>query len=304
MDKACIARLWRAAAEGLPIPAECIAYVTTRKLASQLVFVAVWNDTCETVLTLLELLSDVLFYSGCTARDRVNGVLPFKGVTALCYAAKTGSIHTARLLLRYNADVNHCGYGSTPMFFAASNDQPDFVRFLVDANADFNVVNDYQRKTALSCAAQFGCTGAVSTLLELKAQVDDADDDGWTPLLYAVDKMHVSCARLLVGARAQVGHDPLQSKRLVPLVWAASNGDLATATLLVEAKAAVNVTNAETQTPLWFAATQGHIAMGQLLLRAKANVGAPRHRPPLQEATAQGHADMVQLLLGAKACLS
>jgi cytohesin len=200
--------------------------------------------------------------------------------------------------------VNYdCGYGSTPMFFAASNDQLDFVRFLVDANADL-VVNDYQRKTALSCAAQFGCAGAVSTLLELKAQADDVDRDGWTPLLYAVNNMHVSCARLLVEARAQVGQGPQQYNGLVPLVCAASQGDLAMATLLVEAKAAVNVDNAEEYTPLWFAAKQGHISIGQLLIGAKADVGAPRHFTPLQEATAQGHADMVQLLLGAKACLS
>jgi ankyrin repeat protein len=304
MEKACIARLWQAAAEGLPIPADCIVHVTTRKLASQLVFVAVWNDTCETVLQLLELLSDVLFPNGCTAHERVNGVLAYLHANALCYAAKTGSIRTARLLLRYNADVNYdCGYGSTPMFFAASNDQLDFVRFLVDANADL-VVNDYQRKTALSCAAQFGCAGAVSTLLELKAQADDVDRDGWTPLLYAVNNMHVSCARLLVEARAQVGQGPQQYNGLVPLVCAASQGDLAMATLLVEAKAAVNVDNAEEYTPLWFAAKQGHISIGQLLIGAKADVGAPRHFTPLQEATAQGHADMVQLLLGAKACLS
>jgi ankyrin repeat protein len=304
MEKAYIARLWRAAAEGLPIPAECIAYVTTRELASKLVYVAVWNDNRKTVLKLLKALSGVLFPHGCTARERVILPLPFMSVNALCYAAKTGSIRTARLLLQAHADVNYDdGFGMTPMFFAASCDQPDFVRFLVDAKADL-VVNYAEDKTALSCAAEFGCAGAVSTLLELKAQADDTDRSGWTPLMYAVRDRNVSCARLLIEARAQVDQDHEHNNELAPLRRAVTNGDLAMATLLVEAKAAVNVDNAEEYTPLWFAAARGHVAMGRLLLGAKADVGAPRHRPAIQEATAQGHADMVQLLLGAKACLS
>jgi cytohesin len=268
--------------------------------------VAVWNDNRETVLKLLELLSDVLFPSGYTAQERVNGLLSVMSVNALCCAAMKGSIRTARLLLQANADVNYdCGYGGTPMWFAACADQPDFVRFLVDAHADLNVVDDEVR-TPLAYAATFGCVSAVSTLLELKAH-DSADRNGWTPLMYAAKNREVSCARLLIEARAQVnaiGQDPEQHNDLAPLLRAASNGDLAMASLLVEAKAVVNIGDAERRTPLSFAAAQGHIAMGQLLLGAKADVDAPRHRPAIQEATARGHADMVQLLLGAKACLS
>jgi ankyrin repeat protein len=228
----------------------------------------------------------------------------FMGINALCYAAQTGSIHTARLLLRANADVNYDGgFGCTPMWFAVRHDQPDFLRFLVDANADLNVVNELM--TPVAGAAGFGCVGAVSTLLELKAQADNADRNGWTPLMYAAKNREVSCARLLIEAHAQVNViGPEQQYCLAPLLHAASNGDLAMAALLVEAKAVVNIGDMYRNTPLSLAAAQGHVAMGQLLLGAKADVGAPRHRPAIQEATARGHADMVQLLLGANACLS
>src|SRR2546427_2701490 len=76
-----------------------------------------------------------------------------------------------------------------------------------------------------------------------------------------------------------------------PLHTAASSGQLAVATFLLENKAEVNAKDRDTGTPLHLATLSGHRAMVELLLAHGANVNAIGNssRTPLHYAAAQGY---------------
>merc|ERR1712007_313614 len=61
---------------------------------------------------------------------------------------------------------------------------------------------------------------------------------------------------------------------LTPLMYAAQNGNLATTTLLLEAKALVNASDEDGLRPLHFAATSGEISVCELLLNHGAVLNA------------------------------
>jgi stress response protein SCP2 len=61
--------------------------------------------------------------------------------------------------------------------------------------------------TALMLAAQMGNTGSLQMLLNLKAEVDLADQDGWTALTFASRYGQTTCVNLLLGKGAHMDGD-------------------------------------------------------------------------------------------------
>jgi ankyrin repeat protein len=302
-----VARLWRAAAEGLPLPLDCIAHVKSKTLAEKLVFVAVWNDHGDTVLALLELLPHTYYFSWCTPYidDSVDRLFGPRYLTQLQYAAQCGSVRAAASLVQAKADMNS-SEGETPIAIAARHGHLDFVRFLADAKANLDDEEDTDATGALSLAACHGHADIVSFLLERKADIENTDQEGYTALTYAIAAKDLLIVQLLLraGADTEAGCR-CQDERNGMVGIAAGDGDLATTAALLEAN--MNVDGAfpdwDCRTPLWYACARGDVDMSKLLLTAKANVNAPQGDSPLKQATTRGHALVVQLLLDAKACI-
>jgi ankyrin repeat protein len=296
-----VARLWRAAAEGLPLPLDCTAHVKSQTLAEKLVFVAIWNDHGDTVLALLKLLPQIYGLGDWFVRHVLNNFFGPQYLTLLAYAAQRGSVQAAASLVQAKADVNS-GQCGAPIAFAAEHGHLDFVRFLADAKANLDEEDPYSTG-ALSLAAEHGHADIVSFLLERKADIEDMDYDRNTALTHAIAAGDLLIVQLLLraGADAEAGCWGVEKTHIIAL--AAENGDLATAAVLLEAK--MNVDGAfphwDCRTPLWYACARGDVDMSKLLVAAKANVDAPQDDSPLELATANGHALLVQLLLDAKA---
>lgn len=298
MEDASLARLWRAAAEGLPVPLDSIDRVTSKTLASKLVIVAIWNDHGETVTTLLELLASVIGHPcELDVGEPPHGYWPCY-FSPLAYAARYGSCHAARSLLEVQPDAM---LDDGILSLAADLGHVEIVRLLADAKAQLDVA-DAIISGPLSHAVMAGRSDVVLLLLERKAEVHAVDAEGYMPLSYATMDGDTATVRLLLEARAHVNFvnpDPRRDNDQTALTCAASKGHLATASVLVEARAAINAVDGRGRTPLFYAAAEGNMAMAELLLGAKADVHTAQHDPPLQIATTRGHADMVQLLHGA-----
>ena len=72
--------------------------------------------------------------------------LPQGGLTPLMFAARTGCIECAELLLDAGADINLADpYGVTPLIVATLNLQNDFAAYLVEKGADFTQWDLYGR---------------------------------------------------------------------------------------------------------------------------------------------------------------
>jgi ankyrin repeat protein len=232
------------------------------------------------------------------------------GTPALHWIVRVDDLETARLLTRAGADATHADrYGVTPLSLACANGNAAMIRLLLEVGADPNTV-DPTGEAALMTASRVGAVDAVRVLLDHGA-VLDARDPAFqqTALMLAVRENHPDLVRLLVERGAQVnaktrtgetpkwvlpnsvpgfGHGvgivrgglPPRGSRapipggLSPLLYAARDGRLETARILLTAGADVNQTDANGITPLLMAITNNHIDVARLLMDHGADIHA------------------------------
>jgi len=215
------------------------------------------------------------------------------GLTPLMFAARTGCIECAQLLLDAGADINLTDpYGVTPLVVATLNLQNDFAAYLVEKGADINQWDLYGR-TPLYVAIDMmdypppkvpGGAEAPMTGLQLAEFLLDrganpnAQLKQWRPPF-------VRLAR---------GQDNTLATGATPLLRAAHASDVAAVKLLLAHKALVDLPNASGITPLMAAAGVGvsqntsrakkkteaaSIEVARLLLAAGADVNRVTHDP-------------------------
>ena len=182
------------------------------------------------------------------------------GVTPLSLAAENASAAMVDLLLKSGADAKGVlPGGQTVLMTAARTGNADAVKLLLAHGADPNAAEGSYGETALMWATAENHAGAVSALVEFGAKVDarskalDYDKDrfglegvttilphgNWTPLMYAARQGSLAAARVLVAAHASL--NLIDPDGTTALVLAILNGHYDTAALLAEAGADPNI---------------------------------------------------------------
>ena len=238
----------------------------------------------------------------------VNAAGP-DGATALHWAVRADDLATVDVLLGAGARVDvKNALGVFPAYVAAQNGNAAILGRLLDARADVNSA-DAAGDTLLTAAVRAESIDAVRLLLERGARVDAADPDaGQTPLMVAARLNHTGIMRLLLASGATTdaatragakpaarppgagggshgvgivrsgvppqGEQPPVPGGLTPLLFAARDGRLDAATLLLEAGADVDKPDPNGITPLVMATTNGHLRVAQLLVERGADVKA------------------------------
>ncbi|HEX5107208.1 MAG TPA: ankyrin repeat domain-containing protein [Vicinamibacterales bacterium] len=151
---------------------------------------------------------------------------------------------------------------------------------------------------SLADAVKTGDRAAVRALLQKKADVNEAEADGTTPLHWAVRSDDLEMVRLLLsaGATARAGN----RYGVTPLQVAAVNGNAPVIELLLKSGADPNAVLPEGETVLMTAARTGRVDALKVLLDAGADVSARERwfgETPLIWAAAENHADAVRLLV-------
>jgi uncharacterized protein len=177
-----------------------------------------------------------------------NAVLTPTGDTALMLAARTGTSGAVRILLDAGADVNAAETwgGTTPLMWAVSEGHLDVARVLVAAGADVNARSYY-----VAAANGRGFEGRTPVAARTDSRIEDFASGWLTPLMFAAREGHLELARLLVGAGADIDAQAGDSK--TALVLAIFNGNYDLASFLVERGADVNRADAQRFTPLFWA---------------------------------------------------
>ncbi len=144
--------------------------------------------------------------------------------TPLMTVARTGSVPAAKVLLAHGAkvDARETWHGETALMWAAAQQHPEMVKALIDAGADVNamstVVKWERQVTAeprdkwlppggfapLMFAAREGCVECAKVLIDAKANVNQPDPDGITPMVNSIFNGHYDVAMLLL----ERGADP------------------------------------------------------------------------------------------------
>ena len=184
------------------------------------------------------------------------------GTTALHWAVRWDDHETAGLLIRAGAALDAANHaGATPMRLATLNGSAAMIARLLDAGLDPNAALSPDGDTALMMAARTGRPDAIRALLARGAEVNRAETwGGTTALMWAVAEHHAEAVELLIAHGADVdarsriypvadaagseGPEPEDAEPdaepvgysnggFTPLLFAAREGDLASARLLI-----------------------------------------------------------------------
>jgi ankyrin repeat protein len=231
------------------------------------------------------------------------------GTSPLHWAVWADDPATVEELVRAGASVTAANaFGVTPIYTAAERGNATILRRLVASGASANGT-DRSGDTVLMAAVRSGSLEAVTVLVEAGADVNAADPQlGHTVLMWAVRSDSASIVRLLLArgasleARTRIGAKPAarppgagggshgvgivrsgvppQGEQLptpggmTPLLFAARDGSLEAARVVIEAGADLNAADPNGMTPLMMAITNGQIRVAQLLIDKGADVRA------------------------------
>lgn len=241
------------------------------------------------------------------------------GATALHWAAHRNDLALADLLIRAGANPNAANeLGATPLWLACVNGSATMIERLLGAGAKTNV-RIASGETPLMTAARTGDVTAVRLLLASGADVNAKEGvRGQTALMWAVDQKQAEVARALIengadlharsdvwsqlentaGNANPVGDFEMAHGGSTPLLFAARNGDLASARVLLDAGADVNDTVAAGMSALVVAAHSNHGGLAEYLLERGADPNAAKAGyTALHAAVLRGNVDLVKALL-------
>jgi ankyrin repeat protein len=231
------------------------------------------------------------------------------GTTALHWAVRADDLATVDALIRAGAQVKKTSrHGVTPLYIAADQGNAAMITRLIAAGADANGT-DITGDTVLMAAIRSGDIAAVRALLDAGSNVDTAEPQvGHTALMWAVREDRPELVSLLIQRRAALelktrtgvrpavrppgagggshgvgivrGGVPPQGEQsptpggMTALSFAAREGRLEAARLLVDAGADVNAADANGIAPLLMAISNRHTPVAALLLARGANPNA------------------------------
>ena len=231
------------------------------------------------------------------------------GTTPLHVAVWADHLATVQELLRAGAKADLANtFGVTPISLAAGHGNPAIVQRLIDAGANVAAV-DAAGETLLMAAVRSGSLDTVRVLVDAGAQVNAAEPQlGHTALMWAVRINSAAIVKYLVDrgasitARTRVGAKsaarppgagggshgvgivrsgvPPQGEQLptpggmTPLLFAARDGSLEAARVLIDSGADLNAADPNAMTPLLMAITNAQMPVAQLLVDRGADVRA------------------------------
>uniref|UniRef100_A0A1I8ATV9 ANK_REP_REGION domain-containing protein n=1 Tax=Steinernema glaseri TaxID=37863 RepID=A0A1I8ATV9_9BILA len=156
----------------------------------------------------------------------INAHIETNRNTALTLACFQGRVEVVRLLLKYNANVEHrAKTGLTPLMEAANGGYSAVGKLLLEAGADPNAPPvPSSRDTALTIAADKGHYQFVDLLICHGANINARNKKGCTAVWLACNGGHLETLKTLVVHKADV--DLQDSRKTSPLMTAFRKGHL------------------------------------------------------------------------------
>ncbi len=187
------------------------------------------------------------------------------GTTALHWAAHWNDAEAVSLLLQAGADAKAANrYGATPLSEAAAVGNARIIEQLVKAGADPNTRTTADGETVLMTSARAGNLDAVNSLLNHGADVNAEETyKGQTALMWAASERHPEIVKALLkhGADWKIQSSfretkipklstassisPISRGGLTAFLFAAREGDIETARVMLEAGVDINQTDVD-----------------------------------------------------------
>jgi ankyrin repeat protein len=218
-----------------------------------------------------------------------NGAEP-DGTTPLHWAVRNNDTALVERLIKAGADVKAANrYGITGIALACESGSAPIVEKLLAAGVSANATGPYG-ETALHTCAHSGKVEAAKVLIAHGASLDAGDSwRGQTPLMWATAEGHPEVMRVLIEAGADVNarstiiawerqrtSEPrdkwLPPGGLTPLLFAAREGCVECAMVLLSSGANPNIVDPDQYTALIIALINGHFDVAGTLIDAGADL--------------------------------
>lgn len=189
----------------------------------------------------------------------------------------------------------------TCLTMASQNNESSAVTFLLAVGASVNGEGNSPRVTPLGCAAARGHGAVCRLLIDARADVNAADENGKTPLHIAEAAKQSEIVKLLSEHHPHL--DPMDNHEFTPLMMACSNNNGSVVLELLKLKADPNL-GSSLFTPMTLAARNGFYSAVRSLLDAKGDPNLqPKHSglSPLIEAMKSDEMNTIVMLLEAGA---
>ena len=224
-------------------------------------------------------------------RVDVNAPQP-DGTTALHWAAHWNDVEAVKLLIGAGARAATTNrFGASPLSEAATSGNADLVKVLLDAGADAKALSTPDGETVLMSAARTGNVDAVRMLLDRGADVNARERyKGQTALMWAAAERHAPVVKLLLerGADWRIrGFDretkppklsaasaisPIPRGGFTALMFAAREGDIESARIMLDAGVDINHGDVDNVTPLVAAIMNKQYTLSKFLIDRGADV--------------------------------
>ncbi len=239
--------------------------------------------------------------------------------------AEDGDIAGVNLVLEEGADVNDSSpYNYTALTHAADKGHADIVKILVERVTDVNHIGSALRSDArkahmpivrmllgkcsledrLICwnillfvaASNSGDIAVVKTAIEEGADVNNADEEGWTVLMRAAGEGHAAIVEILLDNGANI--DATNKYNQTALMRAASQGCTNVVEILLKRSPNFNVRERDDRyTAIMESARHGHTDIFKILLERGAYFDSADEEEVFRNSARDGHRDIVDIIL-------
>ncbi|XP_067941457.1 histone-lysine N-methyltransferase EHMT2-like isoform X2 [Watersipora subatra] len=220
------------------------------------------NDLSQLALGICEMLNKSKSHRLLTLNKELSEQ---DGKTLLHIAVQSNSLATVHCLVIAGVEVNTAdAKGVSPLMLAAKMNQLDIVKYLIGAGALVEW-RDIDGMTSLHCAAVAGNKAICDYMLkEAHANIDCADEGGWTPLIWAIDNGHTQVVKLLLNCQAALHKRDSEGNTCIH--WGAYSGNTDIIRLLIKRGADIEAINELGDRPLHIAVKQARTDAVILLL--------------------------------------
>jgi ankyrin repeat protein len=226
------------------------------------------NDYGVTALYLSCSVDAAIARALLNARGNPNAALT-NGETVLMRCAYNGNTDAVRALIEHGANVNARGglHEQTALMWAAAQRHPEVVQLLIQGGADIRARTPTRREVVGTGTTGTDSPGGGPT----GKSGMEWTAGGFTPILFAAQQGDIESARLLLAAGAEINDSSADGASV--LVTASQSGHTALATFLLANGADPNRADAG-YTPLHMAVLRGDLALAKRLLVQGADVNA------------------------------
>lgn len=182
-------------------------------------------------------------------------------MTPLMKACDGGRVEAAKLLIAAGATIDlPSKYWGTALHFAARHGHVDLLKLLISHGADVDTRNE-DGKTPLICAAEEGHADALEPIMQVLENHAQAEPEP-PNICKNLDDMLANLAWDV----AQDWINDRDNEGRTPLIWASINGHQAVVRILVQRGADIYLGDESSRGPLRWACMRGHRAVAKFLL--------------------------------------